>query len=135
MPVACSGRAEKSVRMKKTLALIALCAAGYFAWQKLSPSGDNALEPLYDKPYVVVYGRDGCGLTQNCLKSLRAQGIDAVYEIIDEQEVADEIHARMQKAGLDTRRYGLPVVDVNGRIFIRPALGTVLEAYTSCQEE
>jgi hypothetical protein len=36
---------------------------------------------------------------------------------------------------LDTRSYGLPVVDVNGRIFIRPTLEKILDAYDNYQEE
>ncbi len=112
-----------------------MCAAGYYAWQALSRTNASGLEPLYDEPYVVVYGRDRCVLTQKCLQSLRAEGIDAVYQIIDEREAADELHERMQEAGLNTRSYGLPVVDVNGRIFIRPALAAILEAYNDYQEQ
>lgn len=122
--------------MKKIIFLLAVCAAGYFAWQKISHNAsDGSLEPLYKRPYVVVYGRDRCGLTQKCQKSLREEDLSFVYENIDKKEVADELHARMQEAGLDTRSYGLPVVDVNGRIFIRPTLEKILDAYDNYQEE
>lgn len=122
--------------MKKIFFLLVICAAAYFAWQKLSPgTSEGGLEPLYEMPYVVVYGRDRCGLTQKCQKSLREEDLSFVYENIDKKEVADELHARMQEAGLDTRSYGLPVVDVNGRIFIRPTLEKILDAYDNYQEE
>ena len=122
--------------MKKIFFLLVVCAAGYFAWQKIShDTSEGGLEPLYEMPYVVVYGRDRCGLTQKCQKSLREEDLSFVYKNIDKEEVADEIHARMQEAGLDTRSYGLPVVDVNGRIFIRPTLKTILDAYDNYQEE
>jgi len=114
--------------MKKILILVVLLIAGYFLWQKMSQK-DNILEPLYGKPYVVVYGRDACGLTQQCLKDLEIAGIEVIYKIVDNSEVADEYHPRMEKAGLDTRSYGLPVVDVNGQIFIQPEFNKILEAY------
>jgi len=113
--------------MKKILILVVLLIAGYFLWQKMSQN--TTLEPLYDKPYVVVYGRDACGLTQQCLRDLEIAGIEVMYKIVDNREVADEYHPRMAKAGLDTRNYGLPVVEVNGQIFIRPELNKILEAY------
>jgi hypothetical protein len=116
--------------MKKILILVVLLIAGYFLWQKMSQNTkDGTLEPLYDKPYVVVYGRDECGLTQQCLRDLEIAGIKVIYKIVDNREVADEYHPRMEKAGLDTRNYGLPVVEVNGQIFIRPELDKILETY------
>jgi hypothetical protein len=87
------------------------------------------IETLYDKPYVVVYGRDSCGWTQKYLSDLRNEGIEAIYKSVDNEEVCDELEPRMEKAGLDTTSYYLPVIDANGQIFIRPALNKVLEAY------
>ena len=113
--------------MKKILILVVLLIAGYFLWQKMSQN--TTLEPLYDKPYVVVYGRDECGLTQQCLRDLEIAGIKVIYKIVDDDEVSNELHPRMEKAGLDIRSYGLPVVEVNGQIFIRPELDKILEAY------
>jgi hypothetical protein len=116
--------------MKKILVVVVLLIAGYFLWQKMSQNTkDGTLEPLYDKPYVVVYGRDACGLTQQCLRDLEIAGIKVIYNIVDNEEVSNEYHPRMEKAGLDTRSYGLPVVDVNGQIFIRPEFNKILEAY------
>jgi len=89
----------------------------------------NIIEASYDKPYVVVYGRDSCGWTQKYLSDLRNEGIEAIYKSVDNEEVCDELEPRMEKTGLDTRSYYLPVIDANGQIFIRPALNEVLEAY------
>jgi hypothetical protein len=116
--------------MKKVLIVVLLLIAGYLVWQKLfQNTKDNILAPLYDKPYVVVYGRDECGLTQQCLSDLKNERIEVIYKIVDNREVSDELHPRMEKAGLDTGSYGLPVVEVNGQIFIRPELHKILEAY------
>jgi len=90
---------------------------------------DKNNEALYEKPYVLVYGRDRCGWTQKYLKDLEAEEIEPIYEIVDKQEVSIELHTRMEKAGLSTRRYGLPVIDVNGQLFIRPDLETILLIY------
>jgi hypothetical protein len=119
--------------MKKIFFIGVLLIAGYFGWQKLSHGAHDKLEPLYEKPYVVVYGRDRCGLTKKCLKNLKNKEIEVVYETIDRREVVEELHPRMEEAGLSTRNYGLPVVDVNGHMFIRPDIATIIEAYNNYQ--
>jgi len=113
--------------MKKIFIVVVLLIAGYFFWQKVFH--DNQIEALYDRPYVVVYGRDRCGWTQKYLRDLENEGIEVIYERVDSKEVCDELHPRMEKAGLDTRRYNLPVIDVNTQMFIRPELNIILKAY------
>jgi hypothetical protein len=102
-------------------------AVAYFGWQRISK--DNQIKPLYEEPYVVVYGRDSCGWTQKYLKDLEDEGVDLIYESVDSKDVCDELHPRMKDAGLDIKRYNLPVIDVNGQFFIRPELEKVLAAY------
>ena len=116
--------------MKKILILVVLLIAGYFLWQKVfHDNTDKIIETSYEKPYVVVYGRDVCGWTQKYLSDLRNEGIEVIYKIVDNEGVSEELHLRMEKAGLDTTSYYLPVIDVNAKIFIRPELDKVLEAY------
>jgi hypothetical protein len=114
--------------MKKLLILAVLVAAGYQGWNQYSVAV-NKPEPLYDEPYVVVYGRNSCGFTQQTLKELRQSGIPHKYEIVDDKAVADLLHGRMRKSGIDTRRYNLPVVDVNNHITIRPGTNSIIETY------
>jgi len=78
-------------------------------------------QPLYEQPYLIVYGRDSCGMTQNTLQSLRSAGIAHRYHSVDDRQVADVLHTRMRRQGIDTRRYMLPVVDLNNRISVQPA--------------
>jgi len=78
-------------------------------------------QPLYEQPYLIVYGRDSCGMTQNTLQSLRSAGIAHRYRSVDDRQVADVLHTRMRRQGIDTRRYMLPVVDLNNRISVQPA--------------
>lgn len=113
--------------MKKILFIVVLLMASYFFWQKIFH--DNRIEALYNQPYVVVYGRDSCGWTQKYLKDLQNKGIKVVFKNVDSKKVSDELHPRMEKAGLDTRRYILPVIDVNASMFIQPELNIVLEEY------
>jgi hypothetical protein len=86
-------------------------------------------EPLHESSYVVVYGRDTCGVTSRMLADLNRSGIPYEYKRVDEPQVADELHPRMEAAGLDVRRYGLPVVDVNAEMIIRPDPNTVAQKY------
>ena len=113
--------------MKKILFIVVLLMVGYFFWQKIFHV--NRIEALYDQPYVVVYGRDSCGWTQKYLKDLKNKGIKVIFKNVDSKEVGEELHPRMEKAGLDTRRYILPVIDVNASMFIQPELKIVLEVY------
>lgn len=111
--------------MKKILLALLIGFGAYQAWERRSPE----LTPLYDEPYVAVYGRDRCGWTQKMLRGLDDAGIDYEYFSVDERSVSDDLHARMRQDGLQTRRYNLPVVDVSGRMSVRPDLGTVSRRY------
>ena len=118
--------------MKKIIIISLILLAGVFSWRIIG-SRDEGLEPLYTEPYIVVYGRDSCGLTRGLIQSLDSQSIYYVYKNIDLTGVKNELHPRMEKAGFATSRYGLPVVDVNSVIFIRPKLETILKQYSKVQ--
>ena len=103
--------------MKNIFFLLFIAAGGYAAWNHFHTP---KLEPLYDKPYVTVYGREGCGFTEETVNRLRRARIEFEYLTVDDQATANELHARMKLAGLDTSYYLLPVVDVNNSISVRP---------------
>lgn len=119
--------------MKKAVFVTLLVLVAYMAWQKIGRRLSE-LPPLYDKPYIVVYGRTACGWTQEFLRDLSSNGIYYIYKSINETDVKEEILPRMRQAGLDTSRFDLPVVDVNAQILIHPDLNTVLEEYRSASE-
>ncbi len=108
----------------KGLFIVLCIAIAYKSWDHFT--ANKSLDPLYDKPYVAVYGRDSCGFTQNTLKVLSSKGIAYVYLKVDDRDVADQLHPRMEQAGISTRSYLLPVVDVNGKIFVRPETGDII---------
>jgi len=60
---------------------------------------------------------------------LRQEGIPYSYEIIDDKTVAGALEKRMRASGLETKRYNLPVVDVDGRLFVRPDPAEVMNMY------
>lgn len=113
--------------MKNILFLSLLIFAGYKGWGMYQ--SNVSLEPLMNESYVAVYGRDSCGWTQQAIKDLKQHGINYTYYKIDEKQVADFIHHRMEAFNISTRRYNLPVIDVNGKIFVRPDIKDILASY------
>lgn len=109
--------------MKQLFLILLLGFCVYKGWQDFGPK--PALAPLYDAPYVAVYGRDSCGHTQRLLRELRREGLVAHYFNVDDAEVAGRLHARMESQGISTQRYDFPVVDVNAKFSIRPPLAGV----------
>ena len=115
--------------MKKLIILIVIGFGAFQAWGKYGPS--NNVEPIFTEPYVAVYGRNSCGWTKKMLKDLKSSNINYRYFEVDEKSVANNLHKRMENSGISTRRYNLPVVDVNGSLSIRPKFNKVSNDYKS----
>lgn len=79
--------------------------------------------------YISIYGRDRCSITNSLKKFLDKQAIPYQYYPIDKRKNADSLHAKMRVAGINTQFYYLPVVDINGKILIRPAHSVVQSLY------
>ena len=112
--------------MKELIILAVVAFAAYQIWDK---SGDS-VQPIFDEPYVAVYGRDSCGFTQQMLSNMAASGVNYHYLSVDDRNVANILHGRMESSGISVRRYNLPVVDVNGDISVRPEVLDVLSDYS-----
>lgn len=112
--------------MRNLLLLLALCGGGYKAWQHFNQPIPETNAPLHAAPYLAVYGRDACGNTQATLRDLRQAGIAFEYHSVDDPAVADLLHRRMQNAGLEVRRYLLPVVDLNNQLSVHPDNGELV---------
>jgi hypothetical protein len=117
----------------KLLLVLAIVWAVYVGWSKLPSLLSPGPEPLQDSPYVTVYGRDRCGLTKRMLSDLNGSGTPYTYKLIDDPAVKKELRPRMEQAGLNTRRHGLPVVDVNGEMMIRPQSDVVAKKYAQAR--
>ena len=105
--------------LNKCLLAVMIGVGGYSAWgsyrQKLFP-----LPPLYQKPYVVVYGRESCGYCQAMRKGLDERRVPYVWKIIDDEPGRTEVFTRMKQMDLDTQSFMLPVVDVNAELLVHP---------------
>lgn len=115
--------------MTRMVFLIAMALGLYQAWQEFGPRPE--VTPLYESSYVAVYGRQTCGWTQQMRDRLQAAGVKYHYFSVDDTQAADQLHGRMQASGLSTRQYNLPVVDVSGKLSIRPEPENVIRDYRS----
>ncbi len=119
----------------KLLFLVAVIAAAFYRWGELPSFFSMGPGPLRDSPYVMVYGRDACGITNRMRADLSLAGIPYTYKIVDDPAVKEELHPRMKAAGLNTRKYGLPVVDVNGEMMTHPKSDVVAQKYAKGQSK
>lgn len=114
--------------LNKVLLAIMLGVGGYSAWgqyhQRLFP-----LSPLYQKPYIVLYGRETCGNCAAMRKDLESRSIPYVWKIIDSEPGRAEVFSRMKQAKLETGNFMLPVVDVNAEMLVHPDPATVVAKF------
>ena len=115
--------------MKNLILGLIVIAACHQGWSSFSNNSTSELTPLSDEPYVVVYGRKTCGYTRNTIKELKQSKIPYQFKTVDDKSIADQLHSRMRSAGIDTRRYNLPVVDVSNNLSIRPKLAAISDKY------
>lgn len=120
--------------IKKLVFILIMIGVGYFGYQHCFTHRTSQLEPLYELPYVVVYGRTTCGWTQKCLKELRKEGVDVIFENIDQQEVKLEIFSRVDQVGYPRNRIVIPIIDVNAHILVGYDREKVLELYRQHSE-
>lgn len=102
--------------MKNLVLVIIAVTAVYALWDMNRAARISGIDTPAGQ-YVFVYGRDGCGYTRRMRSQLDSAGIRYSYKTIDDRSVADSLHKRMRSAGVSTRRYNLPVVEVNAYIF------------------
>lgn len=113
--------------MRIILVIILIVALGFGVYFFVNPK--SQLEPLFTPPYVAIYGRAACGYTKQYLDEISGLNMRYISQDIDDPATADVLHSRMEKSGVDTSQYMLPVLDVNGRIFVRPPMDDVIKAY------
>jgi len=114
--------------MKDLLIVVLFVFAVFKGWEFMFK---GTTTPLYETPYIAVYGRNTCGNTKRMLRDLDKAGVEYKYFIIDQRETADLIHERMRSADLSTRRYTLPVVDVYGSISTNPDSDDVISLFNA----
>lgn len=106
--------------MKQLLVIALIGVLAWTAWNRPGGAAGSPGEPLHERPYLIVYGRDSCGYTQRTRRALSHAGVRFHYLSVDHAATADVLHERMRTQGIDTRRYYLPVVDLDNHIEVRP---------------
>lgn len=116
-------RAASFVRVPFFAAVLLFCA-GCSTTGHFSPA-----VPVQNTPYIIVYGRDDCPACETVKKELAGAGLPYAYKDMRDENVRREVRSRMEKAGMDTGRIPIPVVDVNGDLAIRPSLRDIQGHY------
>ena len=91
--------------------------------------GQETLEPVFKRPYVIVYGRDDCPFTLNMRKELKRANVQYYYQNIDEVRVIKQLYPRILASGLSIQRKNIPIVDVNGYILVQPTPTMIVDKY------
>lgn len=128
------GTQDRQSRMLITIGAVMVVAACILAIFILAAGVGQEVPnvgPLYETPYVIVYGRQDCAICRGLMDDLESRGIPYTSKSVDLNAVQQELHPRMRQAGLDTSSYGLPVVDVSGALMIQPSASTVARLYGS----
>ncbi len=107
---------------------------GVVLWNFVSQKIFNPAGPMYDRPYITVYGKEVCPICREYQRKLDAAQQEYEYEDIDQEGVRNELYPRMEKAGLRTKAFPLPVIDVNGKLAIQPDFEDVLSDYKNSKK-
>ena len=80
---------------------------------------------------VVLYGSEGCAACRTFKRGLDREGVAYAFKDVEDGRVRKELFPRMERAGMDTGYFVLPVVDVNGQLACQPDLKDTLALYRS----
>ena len=79
--------------------------------------------------HVIVFGRRGCGLTQNMMSGLKNNRIPYVFQNIDSNQGRRHLNRRMKETGDSRSGYVLPVIYLKGELMYSPQVVTVVMKY------
>lgn len=94
-----------------------------------TPGQFSPEKPIQKTPYIIVYGREDCPVCVTFKQKLTDAQIDYAYKDMENESVQNELYPRMERAGLNTQKFLLPVIDVNGSLAARPLLRDSLDRY------
>ena len=78
---------------------------------------------------IVIYGMATCDLTKAMKKNLASKGIAYTYRDVDNDAAAQEMFTKAEAAKPRIIDIDLPVVEINGKVFICPTPQQVLSAH------
>lgn len=83
-------------------------------------------QPEQPRPYIILYGRPGCGNCQAMRARLEQASQPYQFLDVDKDNKANQtMWKKLKEDGLDTGKVMLPVMEVNGYIFSNPTYQTV----------
>lgn len=108
--------------MRNLFFLFILGIAAYKGWEYYhKPTPTPSIPVNVSTPYLTVYGKDSCGLTQKTLKELSEAGVRFKYRRLDEKSAHDALMARFKEKSIRIGgAYPIPVVDLNNEILFQP---------------
>jgi hypothetical protein len=111
---------EKKERWMKTKkASLIISALGLMAFFTIMISPAHAYS-------ILVHGRENCGFTQAMRQNLNSANYRYTYYDIDRNEAAfDQMWDKIRKVDPLSTSVKLPVMDLNGQIFMRPTFEEV----------
>ena len=102
--------------------LLAVLTASVIA---LSPAAPRINTAFADPPGITIYGSAGCGYCQAMMRDLDGESIPYVFkDVIADTRASAEMNSRVRSAGLATN-FLFPVMDIRGRIVMRPSFDDV----------
>lgn len=86
------------------------------------------LTAAYPQIDVIVYGNEKCPYCRDTTKWLESQNIKYIYRDVEQfGTFQEEMFSKLEKAGY-TSTAMLPVIDINGRILMKPAFDDIKNA-------
>lgn len=75
---------------------------------------------------LVIYGGNTCPITQQYIKELKAAKVDYTLKDLSNPAIMNEISTKLTAQGFNGATQS-PVVELNGKLMVRPALSTLLK--------
>lgn len=124
--------------MIRLLLFTLLIYTAYFAYMKYAPDAETQTDAPTQSvrattPYIIVYGRKTCGNTTRMMRELDRAGVGYAFRDIDSGQQNETLNKKMREAGLNTRSYMLPVVEIADKFYINPFAEEVLRTYRSAK--
>merc|ERR1719253_739113 len=94
----------------------------------IDESGNEFLQTASGGAGLIIYGRSACGLCTQLMSELDREGIEYTFKSVSCRDTTQEMWPKIRASGLNTGSVGLPVVDVYGKMAIRPSLDAIKNA-------
>ena len=112
--------------MKKILIAIVFIFSVYHVWGKFHKDSDIL---IYEEPYIIVYGVERCPVCKKVRHNLKENELDFQWIDMDKVENGWENFRKRAKAMNMSLKGRVPFVEINGQMYNRPDLNTIIEKF------